>query len=154
MISEDYRQLFGSANARSAPQTNRDIPPAPQVPGLGFYLADTFTKPVSVAPPPPAPTPLAVSGLAMSPDPVRTSGAASFAISSPGSVTVQVLSSKGSLVRTLLSKAPQQAGPVSSTWDRTDSAGRKVKRGTYKVTVNAVDATGQSASSTATFSVF
>jgi hypothetical protein len=45
MIAEDYRQLFGNANARSATQMNRDIPPAASIPGLRDYLANTFTRP-------------------------------------------------------------------------------------------------------------
>src|SRR3954468_4833031 len=45
MIAEDYRQLFGNANAQSFAQMNRDIPPASQVPGLRDFLANTFTQP-------------------------------------------------------------------------------------------------------------
>lgn len=44
MIAEDYRQLFGTPGARSQAQLNRDIPLAPDVPGLRDFLADTFTR--------------------------------------------------------------------------------------------------------------
>jgi hypothetical protein len=43
MIAEDYRQLLGSPSAASAPQTNRDIPPAAAVPGLKDYLLGAFS---------------------------------------------------------------------------------------------------------------
>ncbi len=42
MIAEDYRQLFGSANARSAWQTNQDIPTPDQVPGLREFFLTTY----------------------------------------------------------------------------------------------------------------
>lgn len=45
LIADDYRELFGSANARSYPQDNTQIPPASQVPGLGSFLQSTFTQP-------------------------------------------------------------------------------------------------------------
>ena len=45
MIAEDYRQLFGSANARGGGQINTEIPLAADVPGLADFLANTFTKP-------------------------------------------------------------------------------------------------------------
>ncbi len=47
LIAEDYRQLFGSPNARQREQANRDIPPAAEVEGLQQYLADVFTQPPS-----------------------------------------------------------------------------------------------------------
>lgn len=45
MIAEDYRQLFGTANAASYPQINTAIPPASQVAGLKDWLEYTFTAP-------------------------------------------------------------------------------------------------------------
>jgi len=44
MIAEDYRQLLGSEAARLGNQTNRDIPPASEVPGLEDFLRDVFTR--------------------------------------------------------------------------------------------------------------
>ena len=38
MIAEDYRQLFGTQTAQAAEQTNRDIAPARDVPGLREFL--------------------------------------------------------------------------------------------------------------------
>ena len=45
MIAEDYRQLFGSPNARQGGQINTDLPPAQDVAGLAEFLRDTFTNP-------------------------------------------------------------------------------------------------------------
>jgi hypothetical protein len=42
MLAEDYRQLFGSPNARLRGQENQDIPPAAEVPGLRVFLSTTF----------------------------------------------------------------------------------------------------------------
>jgi hypothetical protein len=47
IIAEDYRQLFGSPQARQAPQENRDIPRAADVPDLREYLRDAFTVPAT-----------------------------------------------------------------------------------------------------------
>ena len=47
MIAEDYRELFGSENAKLAWQLNRDIPAADDVPGLRDWFLNTFM----VAPP-------------------------------------------------------------------------------------------------------
>lgn len=67
MIAEDYRQLFGSANARSGGQTNTDVPPASDVPGLASFLANTFTTaPAPASPPPPPPPPASTGAPAIS----------------------------------------------------------------------------------------
>jgi len=47
MIAEDYRELFGDANAQAASQMNRDIPSASQVPGLKDFFSTTFLRPPS-----------------------------------------------------------------------------------------------------------
>lgn len=47
LIAEDYRELFGSDNAKLAWQMNRDIPAPDDVPGLRQWFLDTFI----VAPP-------------------------------------------------------------------------------------------------------
>jgi hypothetical protein len=47
MIAEDYRELFGSENAKLAWQMNRDIPVPENVPGLRDWFLSSF----SVAPP-------------------------------------------------------------------------------------------------------
>ena len=57
MIAEDYRQLFGTANAAARTQANRDIPPASDVPGLRDFLAGPFMQPASSPPPPTTPPP-------------------------------------------------------------------------------------------------
>ncbi len=160
MIAEDYRQLFGSDNARSYALANTDIPPAASVPGLADWMRNTFTQPPagSTAPPPttqPATTtaPLAVSGLSVDPAPVSTQGTVSFVVNESATVTVRVLDGSGAVVRTLLANASAAAGTVSSLWDRKNDAGRKVKAGTYTASVSAVDSAGRSAGSTASFQV-
>lgn len=45
MIAEDYRELFGSDNARLAWQMNRDIPAPDDVPGLREWFLNTFMTP-------------------------------------------------------------------------------------------------------------
>jgi hypothetical protein len=152
IFAEDYRQLFGTANARTGGQLNGEIPLAADVAGLRDYLAGPYRQ-APLADPGPT-TPLAISGVAVTPSPVKTSGTVSFSVSAPGSITVKILSAKGSLVRTLLSSAPKPAGSLSALWDRTDSTGRRVKRGTYSARVDAVDGTGQSATASASFSVY
>lgn len=58
MIAEDFRQLFGSANAASYPQENYQVPPAAQVAGLKSWLQSTFTQSAFTQP---APTVTSVS---------------------------------------------------------------------------------------------
>lgn len=159
MIAEDYRQLFGTPNAQAMPQANREIPPAASVPGLRDFLANTFRTPPaggggggSTPPPPPPPAPaLAISGLAMNPDPVKTTGTASFTLSAPATVTATVRSGN-TVVRTLLSGVSKPSGSNSITWDRKDDAGRRVKSGNYSVVVTASSG-GSSTTANDTFAV-
>jgi hypothetical protein len=165
LMAEDYRQLFGTPNAQSAPQENRDLPSAAAVPGLRDYLASTFTQPPPAsdpapaplpAPPPPSPPPppaLTVSSVAVTPSPVKTTGTASFSLSAAASVTVSIKDAKGNPVRTLLKGAAEPSGPVSAKWDRKNSTGQRVKSGTYTVTVETLDSFGQQAVVSKTFSV-
>lgn len=85
----------------------------------------------------------------MNPDPVRTTGTASFMLSAPASVTVRVLTSQGALVRALLTNAAKPSGAVSLLWDRKDAAGRRVAKGSYRVEVSAAN----TATTTVGFSV-
>lgn len=156
MIAEDYRQLLGPPATRAASQMNYEIPLAKDVPGLADFLANTYTKAPggssSSPAPQPAPAPaLAVSGLAMNPDPVVRSGTASFQLSAPATVTARVLDAKGAVVRTLLAGVSKPSGSVSVTWDRKDANGRKVRSGTYSVAVSATDASGASATASDVF---
>ncbi|MEY2515294.1 MAG: hypothetical protein QOJ89_2652 [bacterium] len=156
MIAEDYRQLFGSANARSGGQINGEIPPAAQVPGLADFLTNAFVTPASPPPPPPPPPPPAapkLSSLAMNPDPVKTTATAGFTLSASGTVTLRVLTSGGALVRTLVAGIAKPAGAVQASWDRLDAKGRRVGRGTYRLQADVVDSVGQTATSSATFAV-
>jgi len=155
MIAEDYRQLLGSPSARLGTQTNRDIPAAASVPGLRDFLATTFTTPPTTPDPGPSPTPseLTATSLAMNPSPVRTTGTAAFTLSDRAAVTATVTTSSGTVVKTLLDNATRDAGAVSAMWNRTNSAGKKVARGTYRVVVSARAADSRTASAATSFSV-
>jgi hypothetical protein len=153
MIAEDYRQLFGTATARSGDQMNRSIPPAAQVAGLADYLAGAFRTSTTAPAPTPAPpsSSLAVTGVAMSPTLVKTTGTAMFSLSASAKATVTILDGKGVVVRTLLRDAAVASGTTSKTWDRLDDAGRKVRRGTFTIKVDAVDVNGAKATAGASF---
>ena len=166
LIAEDYRQLFGTANAAARPQENTELPPAASVPGLRDFLATTFMQVTASAPiptPTPSPTPtptptptpapaLAVSGVTMSPSPVKTTGTASFSLTTPASVSATIRDAKGALVRTLLQSVAEPTGASTIAWDRKNGAGQRVKSGTYTLTVDAV-ASGSGATARAVFSV-
>ena len=160
MIAEDYRQLLGAPAGRSAPQANRDIPPAAEVPGLADFLANIFTRRPLAPTPSPSPTPTTspespaspapeptstivdILGLAVTPIPVKRSATFEFALSTPARVTVVVFDGFGNTVRTLLSGASEPAGVLRLSWDRTNAKGRKVRAGEYTVKVRAENATG------------
>lgn len=153
MIAEDYRQLLGAPSARSASQLNTEIPPASAVPGLGDFLQNTFTQPNAAPPPPPPPAPaLTISGPTVTPSPVVKSGTISFGLSAAASVTLTIRTTNGSIVRTLLANAPEQAGSSSVSWDRKDESGHHVKAGTYAARVDAASAANQTATASAVFS--
>ena len=135
MVAEDYRQLFGTANARSGNQVNRDLPPATDVPGLADYLSTTFrTSPVAADEP--APAALDVGGLSVSVN-SKSSYTVAFGLSVQADVTVSIQDGRGRLVKNLVRDATKPAGTVGQSWDRTDSQGRAVKRGTYVAVVDA-----------------
>jgi hypothetical protein len=141
MIAEDFRELFGSAEAAGYQQMNRDIPPAADVPGLRDYLAGAFRASATSPAPQPAAAPAAplnISGLAVNPQTVTKTGTVGFTISAPATVTVEIQSG-GKLVRSLLASSPKDAGNVSVVWDRLDSAGRRAKTGSYTAVVTASD---------------
>lgn len=153
MIAEDFRQLFGTPNAAARAQANTDTPPAGSVSGLRDYLWTTFkTPPAGTAPAPaPSPTPLSISGVVMSPTPVQTSGTLSFALSAAATVNIVIKNSSGTIVRNLLTSAPEPTGTSQVTWNRLDNKGRKVRTGTYSAVVSATNSTG-SATGSVTFS--
>lgn len=155
MIAEDYRQLFGSANARRQSQLNSQIPTPDNVPGLRDYLTTTFRSATGGSPAPaPAPAPaLAITGLAMNPATVVSTGTASLNLSAPASVTLAILDNRAKVVRTLLSGASRQAGAVTAAWDRRTDAGRTAKAGAYVLRATAVDGSGKSVSASVNFKV-
>ena len=91
--------------------------------------------------------PLTLTGVAMSPTSVKTGGTAAFTLSVPASVTVQILTPAGAVLKTLVS-GPAAAGADLATWTRPKNA----KAGTYTLVV-AASAGGASASARQTFSV-
>lgn len=151
MIAEDYRQLFGSPNAAARAQANTEIPAASAVAGLRTFLQDSFrTAPVagstSTTSAASAPT---VTGLTVSPQPVAKTATISFTLSSAAAVTVKVIDSSGAVVRTLLSDMAKASGQVGVTWDRKNSAGRRVAAGSYRVVVDATASGATTSASTA-----
>ena len=155
LIAEDYRQLFGSPTARVAPQTNRDLAAAADVPGLRDFFQTTFVTapaPPPATTPPPAPA-IQITGLQVSPTQIKRTGTISFSLNVPGNATVQVLDKSGVVVRTLLSAAAEPSGSTSVVWDRTGNDGRRVRTGSYTVKVTASDANGNTAAATASCSV-
>jgi hypothetical protein len=150
MIAEDFRQLFGSANASTGGQANTDLPTAANVAGLRDYLAGPFRS-GTATPPPPSPAPLAVTGLAMSPTPVTTAGSASVAVSEGARVRLVVTDAKGGVVRVLADTTVDGASTVTAPWDRTNAAGRRVKNGTYGLRAEATTTDGRSAAATVSF---
>jgi hypothetical protein len=171
LIAEDYRQLLGPAAGRAQAQANSEVPPAADVPGLADFLARTFTNHQPVPQPSPSPTPtptltpsptptpaptdpaLDVAGLVVSPLTVKRSATISFTLSAPASVTIVVLGNTGTIVKTLMSGAKEPSGSLKLTWDRTDSAGRRVRAGEYTVKVRAEDPAGDWDAAYATFPV-
>ena len=140
LIAEDYRQLLGSATARAATQENRDLPPAAAVPGLREFLTGPFSGSVTIpSAPAPEPAPLMVTGVSVSPQPVKTSGMVGFTLSAPASATIAIRDDRGALVRTLRTGWTLPGGSAGVKWDRLDEAGRKVRRGIYTAVVDAVD---------------
>ncbi len=137
MIAEDYRELFGSTSAQSGSQMNGEIPKAADVPGLADYLSTAFRTHRRRRPPSrrrvPAPSP-EVTSLSVSSN-SKSSYLVAFTLATNSSVSVEIRDSKGQLVKSLLSNKPENAGAVAQGWNRTDSQGRTVRRGTYTARV-------------------
>lgn len=154
MIAEDYRQLFGTANASFGGQMNTDVPLAADVPGLGTYLRDTFRmSPSTTAGSTTASPTLTISGLGVNPQPVSTSGVVSFTLSTVATTTVTITKPDGSLIRVLTQGASLPSGSSSFSWDRKDARGRKVRSGTYNAVVSASSSDGQQVSRAMAFTV-
>jgi len=148
MIAEDYRQLFGSPTASGGGQANTEVPSAREVDGLRDYLSGPFrstTAPESSesggASVPVVSTPL------MSPTPVTTAGSATVTVDGAATVKLAIFDGKGALVRVL--KVVDTSGPatVTAEWNRTNSAGRRVKAGSYTLRAEASSAAGVTATS-------
>ena len=78
------------------------------------------------------------------------SASVTFGLSLAADARVLVTTPTGSVVR-VLADGQETAGPVILTWDRRDDKGRRVKAGTYIVTVEAIDAAGRRAFVTVSF---
>jgi hypothetical protein len=185
MAAEDYRELFGSANAAPYSQMNTDLPRAEAVSGLRTFFEQTYAggqgtsptpspsptptstpSPTPTANPTPTPTPtstatstptstptpaqpLVVTSPAVSPQPVNKTAAISSGVNEAASVTVQVLDSKGKVIKTLLANASRPAGSFSVSWDRRTDTGSRAKAGTYTVKVSGLSTDGSAATATA-----
>ena len=191
LIAEDYRQLLGSPDARTAPQANAELPLATEVPGLKAFLLETFAVPPSPdQPPAPEPTPIPEPSASATPDatpapepppspmpdptaepstepplvldvadptvnpaPVVDSGTVTSSITADATITIEIRTARGQLVRKLLAGVFEPAGSVAATWDRRDARGKRVKAGTYVAVVVAVAPDGTSVRRTSSFIV-
>ena len=99
---------------------------------------------------PPAIT-AAVSRPAFSPngDGVKEQTTITVHLDEPASLTVDVLAPDGSVVRSLASGTPAEAGRTKLPWDGVNRRGRTVADGRYAVRVEAVDALGNGSTATA-----
>ena len=154
IFAEDYRELFGSPAGQAAPQMNTQIPLASQVPGLESFLASTYQQPpAGAAPTQTSPPPVSLSGLSVSPQPVKSSANMSFLQSVAATDTVTIVNAAGTMVKTLLASAAEGQGRVSMSWNRLSTNGKRVPSGSYTLAVTATDANGHTATATAAFSV-
>ena len=118
---------------------NREISPASEVPGLKDFLPDLHDcRPARTR----RRRPLRRS-VSASPCPRAgaRSGTVSFSLSVSASVTVTITTSAGPPCARCC-QARRAPGRRASTWDRKNAKGQRVKAGTYKATVNAVDSAG------------
>ena len=74
---------------------------------------------------------------------VRRSATISFTLSEPATVTVLILGSAGSIVKTLVAGMSEPSGSIKLMWDRTDAANKRVRAGDYTVKVRADDPSGE-----------
>ena len=125
-----------------AAPTSSPAPTAIPTPQATASPAPTPGPASSVTPAPSSsPADLALTGLTVSPTPIKAQAAIGFDISGSATVSLSVVNSRGVVVRVLLDQAPVPAGHVSVNWDRRDAAGRRVKSGAYVVRVSAQSAT-------------
>jgi flagellar hook assembly protein FlgD len=113
------------------------VPPA--------YYTYTIRAGASVRPstlPVPGPPPLAVTGLKVSPKALTPNGDWSgertrvrFALNRRASLGVRVLTTSGTLVRTLLARAVRPAGARSLSWNGTAAGGTPVADGRYRIEI-------------------
>lgn len=136
MIAEDYRQLFGSENARTYTQANKDIPPAKDVPGLEDFLRNTYTK-----------SPAAGLGA-----PTNLTGSATSTAEGPA-VNLSWTASTGSVYRYEIYRNGVKIGFVNSPTTTYYDGSNLTNSTSYNYYVKAVDSAGTSsaASNTITF---
>ncbi|MHB9093375.1 MAG: FlgD immunoglobulin-like domain containing protein [Eubacteriales bacterium] len=85
-----------------------------------------------------------VTGLTISPDPVKIgfNTTISYTLGQASTVNVVVYKESGELVRNILSSGSKLAGANRSVWDSYDNNSTLVPDGSYKIVVEATDATG------------
>jgi hypothetical protein len=150
MIAEDYRQLFGSAEAAAAAQMNRDIPRADQVAGLRDYLYGTFTQPVATPSSTPSPSTATLIVDKLTATTSKRGTTVGFRLSDKALVSVRITDPQGTLIRTVQSNVSTAAGSSSVLWDGKDAAGRRLKSTGLMATVAASTSDGRSVSATLT----
>ena len=132
--------------AAATPTPTPTAPAATPAPTPAGTPTPTPTPPPTPAPPTPQPTPVAatlsIGSLTASPQSFRKSTKIGFTVSETAQLTAVVLDSKGATIKTLLI-GKVAAGASSVTWDRTDSNGRRVGNGKYRVQVQASDTAGE-----------
>lgn len=123
--------------------------------GLREFLRDVFTQPpdtegAAETADEPDPVPLEIHETTMVVD--KRGGTASFTVSDNAAATVEIRDADGQRVRTLASGIAVEGGvSVALDWDRTDDNGKRVRRGTYRLHVDAADADGQTAHASVSF---
>lgn len=89
-----------------------------------------------------------ITGLTTNPDPVmlgRGSLSIRFDLNENAKVTLKIVNNAGNTVCTVLDNVYKNAGNNGALWYGTDSSGKNVPEGTYKLVISAVDSFGNSA---------
>lgn len=148
LIAEDYRLLFGSAEAKQRPHMNPNIPAPKDVAGLEDYLRNTFMTASANTTPKPTPEP------SPAPDTTAPSPAGSVeAVAAKGAITVkwaQASDQGGSGVETyeVWRRSGKTAFSKVATTTATSFSDAAVRRGTvYSYYVVTIDGAGNRSAS-------
>jgi hypothetical protein len=127
----------------SIPDPTGTVAPTPSSIPQPTSAPDPTPSPIpsAVVTPTPIPADLTVTGLTVSPTPIKSLAAIGFDLSGSATVSIVIVDSRGVVIRSLLNQSPVAAGHIAANWDRRDTAGRRVKPGSYVVRVVANSAT-------------